>query len=133
MINNKKAIVFESLIFIILNILFFVVMLFFVYNAGSNDAVYEQSYAKQIALLVDNAKPEMAILFNINKLAEVARENKKSLNDTIKLNQEENKVIVSLRNSRGYSYKYFSDYDVKFNILEFGGNYLLSININEKK
>jgi uncharacterized protein (UPF0333 family) len=57
----------KETIFLVLNIVFFVIMFGFVYSSGTRAFVYEESYAKQIALLIDNAKPGMNILINFDK------------------------------------------------------------------
>ena len=100
-------------------------MLMFVNSSGNRDFVYEQIYAKEIALIIDNAKPDMAILFDVSELIEIAKENRKDVSEIIKLDKEDNIVWVSLKGDRGYSYKYFSGSDVEFKLQ---GNDL-SINI----
>ena len=126
---NKRAdtMVLGTVIFIILNIIFFVVMVGFVYSSGNRDFVYEQTYAKEVALMIDKAEPEMAILLDISKLIEIAEENKKPTEEIFKINKNENKIFVSLSGERGYSYKYFSDVEVD---IELDGKYL-SINIGK--
>lgn len=116
--KNKRGetAILEITIFILLNLAFFVVMLMFVYSSGNRDFVYEQTYAKEIALIIDDSKPEMAILFDISELVEIAKENKKDINDVVKLDGENNRVFVSLKGERGYSYKYFTNAEVSFKI-----------------
>ena len=124
---NKRAdnLLIERIIFLTLNVVFFIVMLMFVNSSGNRDFVYEQIYAKEIALIIDNAKPDMAILFDVSELIEIAKENRKDVSEIIKLDKEDNIVWVSLKGDRGYSYKYFSGSDVEFKLQ---GNDL-SINI----
>jgi hypothetical protein len=114
--GNKKGILIGTVIFIILNLAFFVIMLLFIYSSNNRDFVYEQTYAKQITLLIDNAKPEMVMLLDISELVEIAKENKKDVKEMIKLDKDENKVFVSLRGERGYSYKYFTKAEVDLKI-----------------
>lgn len=129
-LKNKKAQErsLETLIFFLLNTIFFVTMLFFIYHAGTRAFIYEESYAKQIALIMDNAKPEMAILLDISEIIEIAEKNNKQLNEIFKLDKENNLVKVSL-SERGYSYQYFSDYDADLKT----DNNWLSISIKDKK
>lgn len=110
----------KETIFLILNIIFFVIMLIFVYNSGSRAFVYEESYAKQIVSLIDNGKPGMNILVNFEKGIEIGKNNGVE-KDFFIVYPEENKIKVKLSSS-GYSYRYFSDYDVK---LELQDNLLL--------
>jgi hypothetical protein len=105
----------DETIFLILNLVFFVILLTFVYNAGSRAFVYEESYAKQIVSIIDNAKPGMNILLDVGKGLEVGKKNGIDVNNTFRVDDNENKIMVRL-SSNGYSYKYFSDYDVKLSL-----------------
>tara|TARA_Y100000310_G_scaffold339732_1_gene433364 strand:- start:2143 stop:2619 length:477 start_codon:yes stop_codon:yes gene_type:complete len=131
--RNKRGdlLTLETLIFTILNLVFFSVLIAFVMLAGQRAFVYEQTYAKQIALIIDNAKPEMAILVDMEKIVEIAEKNEKPLNEIVKINKKENRVEVSLRDSGGSSFQYFSNYDVLVKFEESNKNKLL-INILEK-
>jgi hypothetical protein len=113
---NKKAdtIILESTIFFILNSVFIILMLLFIYSSGRGAFVYEQVYAKQIALIIDNAEPDMSIGLNIEELVKIAEKNNKQIDKIVSINKEENEVIVSLSNSGGHSFQYFSDYDIEF-------------------
>ena len=115
----------EETIFLILNIIFFAILLIFVYNAGSRAFVYEESYVKQIVSIIDNSKPGMNILLDVKAGLEVGRKN--GFKEFIVKN-DENLIIVKLSKS-GYSYRYFSDYEIE---LELQDNLLL-IKIGEKK
>ena len=117
----------KETIFLILNIIFFVILLSFAYNAGSRAFVYEESYAKQIVSIIDNSKPGMNILLDVKEGLEVGKENGIKLEDTFKIDDKENKVMVRL-SSNGYMYNYFSDYDVKLSLQD----NLLLISIGEK-
>ncbi len=127
---NKKGdeVVLETIIFIILNLLFFVVMLVFVYNSGNITFVYEQTYAKQIALFIDNAEPKMSILIDLSEIVEIAEKNKQPLEKIVQLNEDENKVEVKLKKKGGYSYQYYSDYKINMKV---DSNFLL-INIEDE-
>lgn len=126
--NKKAKIVMETLIFLILNLVFFVVMLVFAYSSGDREFVYEQTLSKEIALIIDNAKPTMVISLDISKYIEIAEENKQTKENIVKLNKEENRVEVNLKQKGGYSYQYFSNSDVSIDLEK----NLLSIYIKEK-
>ena len=130
-IKNKKGsdMLFPPLMFIILNIVFFGILLLFVIKASTGAFVYEQAYAKQVALLIDEAKSEMQILVDFEEGVEVAEKNKKKSN-LISLDKEENKVIVNLGGKGGYAYKYFSDYEV--NVYDHVEKNLIIINVGDK-
>ena len=117
---NKKAdtIVLETTIFIILNLVFIIILGTFAYNSGTKEFIYEQVYAKQIALLVDNSKPDMAILLDGKELAKLAKKNNKPLGEVISIDENTKTVKVNLKQTGGYSYKYFSDSKVSVNLDE---------------
>ncbi len=124
--NKNARIVFETVIFLVLNIVFFVIMLTFVYSAGEREFVYEQTLAKEIALILDNAKPNTIISLNFEKYIDIAKDNHKDLDKIIQI--KNNRVLVSLKPKGGYSFEFFSDYDIELNFQE----EILLININEK-
>ncbi|MEK6859879.1 MAG: hypothetical protein AABX54_03620 [Nanoarchaeota archaeon] len=111
---NKKGdtLLIETVTFTLFNLIFFIGMFLFIYNAGSQSSIYEQTYAKQIALLIDNAKPDMAVLINVNDAKEIALDNNFPLDKIFVIDKQKNMIKVSLTRGGGYGYSYFSDYDV---------------------
>ncbi len=100
----------ENIIFIILNLLFLIILVLFIARQGGGAIVLEQSYAKQIALLVDSAKPVMIINLNMDKAQKLADKNKIDFSEVVKING--NIVTVKLSERGGYSYSFFNDVDV---------------------
>lgn len=119
--KRAESISFETTIFIILNVVFVVLILIFVNSSGKGAFIYEEMYAKQIALLIDNAEPGMTLGLDIAKAVELAEENGVAREKTIVINKEEGRVEVSLSEKGGHSFEYFSDYDVD---LSFTGDHL---------
>ncbi|MBS3079322.1 hypothetical protein J4218_04325 [Candidatus Pacearchaeota archaeon] len=115
----------ETIVFLILNMIFFVIMMLFAYNSGTQSFIYEQAYAKQIALLIDNAKPDMVVMVDINELIPIALKKNRAIEKVFVVDEKTNEIKVSLNPTGGYSYKYFSDNSVKFEIKE--GNLLITI------
>lgn len=111
----------ETIIFLILNIIFFLTLGYFAYNSGTQSFIYEQAYAKQLALLIDNAKPDMVIMINLDELIPIALKKNKNINEVFYVDEKINEVRVNLNPSGGYRYRYFSDNSVKFEIKD---NYL---------
>jgi hypothetical protein len=120
---NKRGdnLISETVIFIALNIIFFLVMLLFVGRATSGAGFLEQTYAKQIALSIDQAKPGMTIIFSMQDAIDLAKSldkskealsNDKILGDIIKINPSENKIIVKVGSRGGYGFRYFSSYNI---------------------
>jgi len=99
----------ENVIFIILNILFLIILVLFLARQGGGISLLEQSYAKQIALLVDSAKPGMTISLNMEKAKKIAEKNGVDFGDVVRIN--DNVVIVKLSEEGGYSYSFFNNVD----------------------
>ena len=108
---NKKGDepVLENVIFIIFVVVFFSIMFFYVARAGTNVSFYEQKYAKEIALLIDSAKSGTTIVIDVEDIIGHI------INNNIEkpFIVEKGKVIVALEQGKGYSYAYYSNYDVK--------------------
>jgi hypothetical protein len=111
--NKKAELTTMTVIFFILNLVFFVSMFVFVQKADDNALVYEQAYSKQIALLIDNAEPGSVILLDVKELVDIS--NKKDSKEIFKVDNNENKVSVSLTGT-GYSYQYFTDSEVELEL-----------------
>ncbi|HRZ85877.1 MAG TPA: hypothetical protein P5277_03790 [Candidatus Paceibacterota bacterium] len=112
-IKNKKAtddFLNETVIFILLNIAFFAIMLLIAFRAGSDVASYEQKYAKKISLIIDSSMPGTVFSINIDELVNIMTKNGRAIDDVFKIGN--NKVTVKLTDGKGYSFPYFSDYDV---------------------
>lgn len=128
-ISNKKAesLILSPVLFIILNLIFFAALLVFVVKSSTGAVVYGEAYSKQIALLLDKAKPGMQIQFDFEKGLKIAEKNKYS-GEIVKIDKENNEVIVKLNLRGGYGFKYFSDYDI---VSYFNENILIII-VDEK-
>lgn len=103
---NKKGIS-STVIFIILNVVFFAALFIFVGWAGANTSIKEQTYAKQIALLIDQAKPGTNLTIDISELYTIAEKNRYS-QVPFDINYESNMITIKLVSGKGYSYNYFT-------------------------
>jgi hypothetical protein len=126
-VTSKKAnILTENIIFIILNLAFLTILILFVFSKAGSAAVLEEKYAKQIALTIDAAKPLMIITLNMqdafNKM-----EKDWIKEDVVKIDKENNLVIVKLGEKGGYTYSYFNDVDVNA-YPDNKGNYIIYVN-----
>lgn len=108
--NRRGAILMESVVFIILNLVFLMILILFLFKQGQGAIVYEQTYAKQIALLIDSGKPGMTMVLDMKKAKNLADNNKIDFEDVVKI--EGNSVVVKLSGEGGYSYDFFNDVDV---------------------
>lgn len=111
MIRNRKAnILIENIIFIVLNLLFLTILVVFLISKMGGAAILEEKYAKQIALIVDSAKPEMTIHLNMEDAIEKAEEEGWDTANIVTMNQ--NIITVKLREKGGYSYSFFNDVEL---------------------
>lgn len=117
LILNKKAdqILGEQTVFIILNLIYFVALLFFVIRGGSDSSKVEQVYAKEISLAIDKAKPGTNISWDISELYKIAKKNEYS-GLVVRIDNNENKVIVNSITGVGYQYYFFSNSNVLWNL-----------------
>ena len=63
--NKRGTILVENVVFIILNLLFLSIVILFLFKQGGGAILMEQSYAKNIALLIDSSKPVMELKLNM--------------------------------------------------------------------
>jgi hypothetical protein len=110
---NKKAfeLLTENIVFVVLIILFFGVMFVFVSRAGNQSSIIEQSYSKQIALLIDKAKTGTIINLDISELTEFAKKNNFN-GRIIEIDNLNKKVVVRASDGKGYSFNFFSDAEI---------------------
>lgn len=127
-LNKKGNVLTENLIFIILNVIFLMILFLFIFKQGEGAIILEESYAKQIALLIDGAKPGMIITLNMEKGMNLAEKNKIS-QDIVSISG--NVVTVKLSEKGGYSYSFFNDID--FTYYRYGNNYIFTIGKKEVK
>lgn len=130
--NKRGELLVENVIFIILNLVFLGILIIFLVNQSSGALILEETYSKQIALLVDSARPGMSMEINMKDLYKEA--NKKNFPFSEAVTFSNNFVTVKLSDDEGYSYHYFNE--VKVNAYpgedESEGNYILTITKNEE-
>ncbi len=127
-ISAKKGdILIGDVIFLVLNLIFITILILFVVNKTDDPAKYEEKYAKQIALMIDSAKPGMVLVFNMKDAVEIAVKNGVRLDKIVAING--NIITVDLRGKGGYSYSFFNDVDVgSYPDINFVENYVFTIN-----
>ncbi len=130
--NTKAEILHENVIFIILNVVFFSVMLVFIYLQSSSVHLMEEETAKQVTLLIDAAKPGTDISIYLKDFFKEAEENGVERVRSIEIDKEKNLVVVRGSDKSFYEYGYFNDgVYVGYNIKE-DEDYLFLV-IKEKK
>jgi len=112
--KNKKGseILTETTIFVILNIVFFVMLIGFIYLQSSPKALEQQETAKQIALLIDAARPGTEITLDVSETMKRAE----GVEKPIVIDNENNLVKVSLSLDSFYEYGFFNDVNVVYSL-----------------
>lgn len=108
--NKRGTILVENIVFLILNLLFLSVLILFLLKQGNGAIVLEESYSKQIAMILDSAKPVMAIQIDMEKGKKLAESRGINFGKVVKI--EDNIVNVRLTQKSGYSYSFFNDVQV---------------------
>ena len=104
--DKKGNILSANLVFIILNVVFIVILMLFLFSKIQNTAILEERNAKQIAMIIDSAKPGMIILLDLTKAFD-KKEDSISERSIVSINN--NVVTVKLREGVGYSYSFFNN------------------------
>ncbi len=115
---KKKAqeLLVEQTIFVVLATGFLLLMYFIINRAGSSSTILEQEYSKIIALIIDKAKANTNITMDLSELYDKARINRFNENEILKIDNKEKKVTVKLVRGSGYSYYYFNNVSVLWNM-----------------
>ena len=132
--KGKKAnVLLENLIFIILNLVFLSILIFFAYSKLGAEKPLEEKYSKQIALILDSAKPEMKIILNMDDASEKAEKNKFPEKSIVHISK--NIVTVKTREKGKESYSFFNDVEISNYYFDEEKNNLAIIlkNYNEDK
>lgn len=106
--KKRGEILVENVIFIVLNILFFSILILFLVKQSAGSYLLEQGYSKQIALLVDSALPGTIMTLNMPQALTIAKKNNFNFNKVVTFSK--GNVNVNLSSGGGYSYHYFSSY-----------------------
>ena len=114
---NKKAmeVLMKTTIYIVLVIAVLSLIYISISRIGSNSGIYEQVYAKQIALAIDKAKPGTDVLLDIFDLRSIADENKFTGN-LIDIDNKDNRVIVKITEGKGYGFNFFNSAEIIWEI-----------------
>ena len=108
--KNKRGasdMLYGTVLFLVANILFFVIVGVGIAKVGTPEIVKEEAFAKQIALLIDGSNSGTKIEIDVSDLLAAAKENK--IDPIIILNCNRNEVFVKVTDASGYSFKYFTE------------------------
>jgi len=134
--NKKGDILIENVLFIVLNVIFISILILFLFKQSSGAALLEQTYSKQIALMIDSAKPAMEIKLNMEKAQKIAEKNKIDFKEAVSITG--NVVNVKLSQKTGYEYSFFNNVETKAfpetnSKNEYTGIYIFTINQKNEK
>lgn len=125
--NRKGQLLLDNIIFIILNLAVATILTLFLLRQGSGIIVLEQSYAKNIALLIDEGKPVTEMKLNMQDAFDLAQKNGIAREDIVKITG--NIVTVKLSSKGGYQYSFFNNLDATaYPDLSPAPNYIIKIN-----
>lgn len=102
----------DTIMHIIIFIMFFLVMFWFVNSYSNGAAFWEDFYAKEIVRMINGAEVGMEFKIDVTPLAVAAFKLNKPIKDTISVDNVNNKVVVSSRLGTGTSFGFFNDVDV---------------------
>ncbi len=108
--NKRGTILVENIVFLILNLLFLSILVLFLLRQGGGAIVLEEAYSKQIAMVIDSAKPVMIIQLDMEKARKLAESRGIDFSEAVKI--DGNVVRVKLTQKSGYSYSFFNDVEV---------------------
>ena len=106
--DQKGQILLENTIFIVLNLIFLSMIVLFIFSRTGDASLLEEKYAKEIALMIDSAKPGMTIHLNMEDAIEASKDS--GVKDLVSITG--NNVNVKLTDKRGFSYSFFNDVSV---------------------
>jgi len=123
----------ENIMFIVLNIIFISILLLFLWKQGAGAVLFEQTYSKQISLILDSAEPSikgMEVRLNMKRAKNLAEDNEFDFSEVVSITG--NIVNVKLSEEGGYQYSFFNDVSVEAfpeeNQNEYTGIYIFTIN-----
>ena len=109
--NGKRGqIIAENTIFIVLNLVFLSILIIFIYSKLNSTGLVEDKYSKQIALIIDSAKPGMTIHLNMEDAIKIAKDNSQDLSKIVSVSG--NVVNVKLEDKSARSYYFFNNVKV---------------------
>jgi hypothetical protein len=125
--NKAGQILINNVIFVLLNLLVLSIALGYIFIQGNGVIVLEQSYAKNIALLIDSAKPVTEMKINMEDAFKLAEKNGLKKEEIVKI--EGNEVIVKLSLNGNYKYSFFNNVDATvYPDISPNNNYIIKIN-----
>lgn len=124
--NKKGDLLTGEVIFLILNVIILAILVIFVLSKTNGTALAEEQYAKEIALMMDSAKPGMIIHLNMEDAINKAKSENQDPSKIVRI--EDNIVTVKLRDQGGYSYSFFNSVNASASFSADKGEYVFVVN-----
>ena len=105
-IDKKGQMLYEQIIFLVLNIFIFSALLFFIWRSASDTSVGEEIMAKKLALILDGMRPGMEVNMTLVDFYKIMEKNNFK---EFPIKIENNLVTVKATAGAGYSFRFFSD------------------------
>lgn len=102
----------KNIVPLIAVLLFFVGALYWVSSYRDHAAFWEDFYAKEIARQINLADSGTVLELDVTKALSIAEKNRKNPQSLFSIDNDANRVIVSLREGGGRSYRFFNDVEV---------------------
>ena len=120
--KTRGNILVENVLFIALTLIFLTILTLFLFSRMGAGAVLEEKYAKQIALIVDSAKPGMIIALTMEDVFE--KTGKENFGKVVLI--QDNLVTMKIGDGAGYSYSFFNNIEIN-SIYQDGNKYVFVI------
>lgn len=119
--GKRGEILIGTIVFIILNFIYLSLLIIFISRYSGGTSVLEETYAKQIALIVDSAQPGTFVFLDMKTGFDESRDRNFPLESIVSI--EGNEVRVKLNEqSPGQVYRFFNDISVNEPILRDTGS-----------
>ncbi|MBU0958358.1 MAG: hypothetical protein KKB31_00290 [Nanoarchaeota archaeon] len=109
----------ETILFIILNLAFITILILFVAKQSGEGILIEQSYAKQISLLIDAVEPNTEVFIDMTDASEIDSVWWEDNYDS-SITVDGNIITAKFREKGGYSYSFFNKVVPVFDITSEG-------------
>lgn len=112
--NKKGDIIYDSIVYTIIFILFFSGMFWYVVSYADGASYWEDVYSKEIVYIVDRSEPGMSFTIDVTPLAAIASKKGVPVRDIVSFDNINNRVLVRTRQNAGTSFTFFNDVDVMY-------------------
>ena len=125
MYRKKGLFLVGTVVYLIIVIVFIAMLFAFIFRQSSNTAQIEEKTAKEIALMIDAAKPNTMITIEMDE----ALKKNEGIPNPIRISDNLIVVELSKRSRGGYKYSFFNDVSVDVQTTKIGKRSYLVLKI----